>query len=341
MTRTEQDLPVTAHQPTASPAASALSRRQLLKALAASGGAVTAASLLPGRWAKPVVHVGCLPAFAQTSPTVTHRLYWAQQLSGESGSSIYRATMEGTDIEPLVSDITSVQTIRLDAVHGKIYWGESGKIRRANLDGSNDEDFVDTVYGLASAVAGIALDPITNRIYWTEPGILLPPWFDMLGKLRCANLDGSGITELLSDYRSFQCNGLAVDSAGGKIYWSQLFDNKIQRSDLDGSNVVDIVTGLNAPEGIALDLTHGMIYWADQGIPAIQRANLDGSNIETLVAAGLANPFDIALDLPNGKMYWADFGTHKIQRANLDGSGVEDVVTSITRAISLALDLSL
>lgn len=44
-----------------------LSRRQALKALAAAGGA-TALSTLPPTWEKPLVKVGALPAFAQTSP---------------------------------------------------------------------------------------------------------------------------------------------------------------------------------------------------------------------------------------------------------------------------------
>jgi len=48
-----------------------LSRRQLLKALAATGGAVSASALLPGKWAKPVVEVGLLPAHAQVTPTPT------------------------------------------------------------------------------------------------------------------------------------------------------------------------------------------------------------------------------------------------------------------------------
>jgi len=44
-----------------------LGRRELLKALAAAGAAVTASSLLPGEWAKPVIEVGVLPAHAQVS----------------------------------------------------------------------------------------------------------------------------------------------------------------------------------------------------------------------------------------------------------------------------------
>lgn len=45
-----------------------IGRRQLLKALAATGGAVTAANLVPGEWVKPVIGVGMLPVHAQTSP---------------------------------------------------------------------------------------------------------------------------------------------------------------------------------------------------------------------------------------------------------------------------------
>ncbi len=44
-----------------------LSRREALRALAATGGAA-ALSTLPDKWRKPVVRVGTLPAFAQGSP---------------------------------------------------------------------------------------------------------------------------------------------------------------------------------------------------------------------------------------------------------------------------------
>ena len=45
-----------------------LGRRQLLKALAATTGAIAASSMLPGEWAKPVVEAGVLPAHAQVTP---------------------------------------------------------------------------------------------------------------------------------------------------------------------------------------------------------------------------------------------------------------------------------
>lgn len=46
-----------------------ISRRKLLKVVAATGGTVAATMLLPSKWAKPVVEVGVLPVHAQATDT--------------------------------------------------------------------------------------------------------------------------------------------------------------------------------------------------------------------------------------------------------------------------------
>ena len=117
-----------------------------------------------------------------------------------------------------------------------------------------------------------------------------------------------------------------------KIYWADSATDKIQRADLDGSVVEDLVSGLGNPKGIAIH--DGKIYWTDSTADRIQRANLDGSVVEDLVS-GLASPEGIAIH--DGRMYWADSGTDKIQRANLDGSAVEDLVSSLGNPRGLAI----
>ena len=120
--------------------------------------------------------------------------------------------------------------------------------------------------------------------------------------------------------------GIAVDVAGGHIYWADPGAGYIGRSNLDGSNAQAFVTGL-APIGVALDVAGGHIYWTDFLSFSIGRSNLDGSNAQVLVT-GLAGPTSIALDVANQKMYWTDwnFSIDRIQRANLDGSNVETLI---------------
>ena len=55
------------HEPKTTPEENTLSRRELLKALAAAGGALGAAAFLPGKWTKPLVEAGVLPAHAQAT----------------------------------------------------------------------------------------------------------------------------------------------------------------------------------------------------------------------------------------------------------------------------------
>ena len=128
----------------------------------------------------------------------------------------------------------------------------------------------------------------------------------------------------------------------GKIYWTnRVFGKQVQRADLDGSNIEDLVTtATGVPEGIALDLTEGKMYWTDSRDGKIKRANLGGSNVENLITEGLELPHGIALDVDGGKMYWTNRNAHTIQRANLDGSDVEDLITEgVKTPQGIALDV--
>ncbi len=83
-----------------------LSRREVLKALGAIGGAAAASALLPEKWVKPVVEAGVLPAHAQTSTgpvscyilDLTHRQVWVPA-AGE-----FRVEVIGT-ISPAIAKL--------------------------------------------------------------------------------------------------------------------------------------------------------------------------------------------------------------------------------------------
>jgi sugar lactone lactonase YvrE len=136
------------------------------------------------------------------------------------------------------------------------------------------------------------------------------------------------------------CTFLALDKAGGKIYWT--YGKTIARAKLDGTAAEALVTrGTSHTYGIALDVVNEKMYWTDYGTNKILRADLDGTAVEELVTTGLGDPLGLALDLNAGKLYWADCATDKVQRANLDGTAVEDLVTEgLDWPCGITLDLS-
>ena len=162
-------------------------------------------------------------------------------------------------------------------------------------------------------------------------------WTNRSGKIRRIRSDSSDIENLFTDV----CSpiGIALDTSGGQMYWTS--GCKIQRANLDGSNVEELVpSSKGIKESIALDIDGSKMYWTVWNATPnkIQRANFDGSDVEDIIT-GLRSPRGIALDIPNGKMYWADLGASKIQRANLDGSDVEDIITDLLGPNGIALDL--
>lgn len=124
-----------------------------------------------------------------------------------------------------------------------------------------------------------------------------------------------------------------------KIYWTDYDIDTIHRSNLDGSTIEDLVTGLSDPGGIALDITGIKMYWteSDAGIGSVFRADLSGANGEELIT-GLSDPRGIALDLDNSLMYWTDAGTGEIERSDFEGLSPETLIAGLAVPCGIALD---
>ena len=215
--------------------------------------------------------------------------------------------------------------VALDIAGNKMYWTDSGRIRRADLDGENVEDLIRDAVQFP---VGIALDIAGNKMYWVDL---------YTDKVQRADLNGENIEDLITGLPG-KLGGIALDIAGNKMYWTG--SGRIRRADLNGENIEDLITGL--PDkfgGIALDIAGNKMYWAISD--RIRRADLGGENVEDLVTTGLEDPFGIALDIAGNKMYWADRGTDKVQRADLNGRNVEDLIaTGLGDPFGIALDIA-
>lgn len=119
------------------------------------------------------------------------KMYWVERsfVSNNNESTIYRASLDGSEKEQLVTGTTGAAFARivLDPASRKMYWTDGGNnvIQRANLDGSQVENVVENV----NSPRGIALDAASRKIYWSDPENK---------KILRANLDGTGIEDFIS-----------------------------------------------------------------------------------------------------------------------------------------------
>ncbi len=204
-------------------------------------------------------------------------------------------------------------------------------LRRANGDGSGVQDLVDV--RATGPAEHITLNLEEDRLYWTSPGRIGRVNADGTGAEHLVGTDGLGGSAVLGE--------IAVDPTAGKMYWANALGNSIQRANLDGSDVEDVVTDVVDPIAVAVDDAEGKVYWGGSTAAGgfLQRANVDGSDVEELVTDGVWLPQSIALDVSEGKMYWSDLVGNDIRRANLDGSDAEDLVSDVDNPDALALDL--
>jgi DNA-binding beta-propeller fold protein YncE len=209
--------------------------------------------------------------------------------------------------------------------------------------------------------AGADKSTASGRLFFLDNGA---------GRVLSANPDGSDLRTLINEGRQGP-DGVVVDVPAGHIYWTNMGnfkknDGAILRSDLDGTNMINIVPpgGTFTPKQIKLEKKSGKLYWSDREGMRVMRANLDGSKIETLVDTSHGDPrpgqdvrkwcVGIAVDTEGGKFYWtqkgpANAGDGRIFRANIEipqgqspanRSDIELLYENLPEPIDLDLDLA-
>ena len=206
------------------------------------------------------------------------KVYWTEK-TGENSGTINSADLDGTGVRELVSVRSVPMGIAVDTAGRKVYWtASSGKIKRANLNGSGSENVVpgglDTPMDLALA---------DGNVYWTQGN----------GSVRFASLTGQIRSRPIST-GSDTPGSLAI--GGGKVYWTEktaASAGTINSANLDGTDVRELTSIRSVPMGIAVDTVRSKLYWtASSG--KIKQANLNGSGAKNVVS-GLGSPSDMVL----------------------------------------------
>jgi hypothetical protein len=110
-------------------------------------------------------------------------------------------------------------------------------------------------------------------------------------------------------------------ACGDALYWTAVDDESrytIRRSELDGSNIVDLTPGIeDSLAGLAIDDVAGKLYWVERGTTEtrIIRAGLDGSDRQPIHRTSDFINY-VALDSARGVVYFTASGI------SLDAAGV-------------------
>jgi hypothetical protein len=260
------------------------------------------------------------------------------------GGRVVSVAPDGSDIKVLLSGRTGIPDgIAVDTERGHIYWTIMGKaaaddgiIERADLDGTHLTTIVPA--GGTFTPKQLKLDPVHRKLYWADREGM---------RVMRADLDGTHIETLVEtghgeeDRRDAKnwCVGIALDVAGGKVYWTQKGgDNAgigtIRRANMElppgespsnRSDIEVLFQRLPEPIDLDLDLSQRMIYWTDRGANIVSRAAMDpppGTYLhartdQQVLMSELKEAIGIVL--AGERMYVTDLGGN-VYSARLDGS---------------------
>lgn len=231
--------------------------------------------------------------------------------------SINTASVPGGTSSALVTDPTRVKGPNgVEFVGGRIWWPDQqlNRVVSALPDGSDLKAYnvsgaydIDVQGGLLYVTRQNSGDILT-----LDPSLQFPP----------ADVFKSGLT-----------SPFAIDVTADSVFWSQVgTSNRLMRSNLDGSNVQTLMTGLTSYD---FEVTASHIYLTTTD-GFVKRSNLDGSDLTTLASGlGFLNGIDVTDDTIYVSALQAPFttpqgnttlGAGRILSMTLDGSGVVEVI---------------
>ena len=199
----------------------------------------------------------------------SRKIYW-----GKFSASLYRSDLNGAEVELHVYPICCLSPLLAfgDELFLAGSRGVAKGIWRADANGSNEQ-----LLHESGMPTGAAYDPVESKIYVAASN-----------KIYRLNRDGTGyqVVVFLLDWQQGAGGPeyVVVDSRTRKLYWTDILEDGIQRSNLDGSNVEIFITPSDAGNP-NLDI-RGLTIVDSPSIPALSDCALMTAGI-LILCAGL------------------------------------------------------
>ncbi|XP_042168158.1 low-density lipoprotein receptor-related protein 6-like [Oncorhynchus tshawytscha] len=189
--------------------------------------------------------------------------------------------MNGSALEHVVEfGLDYPEGMAVDWLGKNLYWADTGtnRIEVAKLDGQHRQVLV---WKDLDSPRALALDPAEGFMYWTEWG--------GKPKIDRSAMDGTGRITLVPNVG--RANGLTIDYAERRLYWTDLDTTLIESSNMLGLEREVIADDLPHPFG--LTQYQDYIYWTDWSQRSIERANKTSGQNRTVIQGHLDYVMDI------------------------------------------------
>lgn len=215
-----------------------------------------------------------------------------------------------------------------DLERPQLYWSNrsQGKhLERLNTDGSLNKIILPET---SQVKVGEGIAYFENWMYFINDSFP--------NKVCKCRLNGSGYQVLVSDSGT---GSAQITVCADGIFWGEYLNGnqKINRADLDGSNVTTIHT-VYGVINTGLDNDGINIYYIEQnfnsGVRALKRMDFDGTNITTIISQSNLENGSVArdLDVIGNHIYWVNQGgtniNARIMRSDKSGNNITTIVTT-------------
>ena len=199
------------------------------------------------------------------------KLYWTDSGTGK----IQRANLDGSEIEDLVTEgLLSPRGLVL--VRTAVAAANRAPVLAPIADRTAAAGDTLTLVAAGSDPDG---DTLTYTASSGNEAVVSVEIADSLVTVYPLSAGGATITATVRDpegLEAVQTFSVLVGAGGlgavNRLYWTDAEADRIQRANLDGSAVEDVIdSGLVNPRGLAVDEAAGKLYWTDYGSDRIQR----------------------------------------------------------------------
>ncbi|XP_063774925.1 pro-epidermal growth factor isoform X3 [Pseudophryne corroboree] len=225
------------------------------------------------------------------------------------GNDILSIDSDGTNLRTIVPSAGSSVLLDFDPKEQRLYWLDPNRyfFQRIFLNGTKRERMRAVVKGATR----FTLDWKNKRIFWSKQHKGTIQWTDMSGKKSQTLLRGLVHPTFIS-----------VDPMEGFLFWTSGSSvSVIQRSNLNGTNVMIVLEIKGVLKGLILDTTDKNIYWVmskqEDAESSIGTCTYHGGSAKVIKYLGHSSRHSIwGLSLFSDHIYYSERKSASIQRIN-------------------------